>query len=121
VSNCRNCGLPIKFIQRPGKHGILKWFPANPDGSDHWDLCSERRFKQLTPKQKAAHQAKHPVWSTPCRHTHYWIGSEAPWSKSLGEFRDFTEAEKSEGLVCWPFDAVAERLPESAAQHLADL
>lgn len=39
MSQCQKCGLPLKFEKREGKGGVVKWFPVNPDGSEHWDLC----------------------------------------------------------------------------------
>lgn len=41
MQNCRKCGLPLGFKRMPS--GKLR--PTNPDGSDHWDLCSFTRFK----------------------------------------------------------------------------
>ena len=44
---CKKCNLPISFK----KIASGKWCPTNPDGSDHWDLCSETRFKNNPNKQ----------------------------------------------------------------------
>jgi len=35
---CHKCGLPIAFERKDGK-----FWPVNPDGSSHWDLCKETR------------------------------------------------------------------------------
>lgn len=40
MSECRKCGLPIKFERREFG-GVLKWYPTNPDGSEHWDDCKK--------------------------------------------------------------------------------
>jgi hypothetical protein len=36
---CRKCGLPLAF--KVGPNGKL--WPINPDGSDHFDVCSKGR------------------------------------------------------------------------------
>lgn len=38
-SKCKKCGLPLAWKTLPSG----KWCPTNPDGSDHWDLCSATR------------------------------------------------------------------------------
>ena len=38
-SKCKKCGLPLAW--KTLENG--KWCPTNPDGSDHWDLCSATR------------------------------------------------------------------------------
>ena len=42
MSTCKSCGLTIKWLKLSGK-----WFCHNPDGSDHWDLCSKMRFERI--------------------------------------------------------------------------
>lgn len=42
MSKCKDCGLPLAFQQVNGK-----LHPTNPDGSDHWDLCSATRIKKV--------------------------------------------------------------------------
>lgn len=37
AKTCYKCGLPLAFKKLPSG----KWYPTNPDGSDHWDLCRE--------------------------------------------------------------------------------
>ena len=74
MSECRKCGLPLKFVRRNGK-----WWPANPDGSDHWDLCKRTQRKDMVyrPQKEALHKGKH---------TKFYEGSVPPWDESLGEF-----------------------------------
>ena len=94
MSACRKCGLPLAFKRMP--NGKLR--PTNPDGSDHWDLCSQTRWKASGRKnvefgartKGKVKKADHYVYS----------GSVPPWDESLGEFRLFTEAEKLAGEVC---------------------
>ena len=38
---CMKCGSPIAFKKLPSG----KFCPTNIDGTDHWDLCSELKFK----------------------------------------------------------------------------
>lgn len=112
MSSCRTCGLPLKFIQRLGRGGRLKWFPANPDGSDHWDTCKTvvRKRSGLIRHDGSldwnqVEQAHPTIRTYPANpYTHQWIGVEPPWDESLGEFRDFTEEEKAQRQVCAPFD-----------------
>lgn len=44
---CKRCGLPIRWVQDGQRHGKPRWKCLNPDGSDHWDLCSEARTKRV--------------------------------------------------------------------------
>ena len=39
---CKTCGAPIKWV----KIGE-RWHCHNPDGTDHWDLCSKRKWDQV--------------------------------------------------------------------------
>lgn len=39
---CRKCNLPLSFKKLPNG----KWYPTNPDGTEHWDLCREEQFRQ---------------------------------------------------------------------------
>ena len=41
MSACKQCGLPIRW-EKDGE----RWKCLNPDGSDHWDRCSEERTKR---------------------------------------------------------------------------
>lgn len=41
MATCNKCGLPLLFEKRPTPNGAKKWFPVNPDGTDHWVLCKE--------------------------------------------------------------------------------
>jgi hypothetical protein len=107
---CEQCGLPLKFTQKAGKNGELKWFPTNPDGSDHWDACSRVKAQRAglinpdgTPNIEAMARRHPPGWTKTRREiTHVWSGDIPPWDESLGEYRDFTETEKAQGLVCQP-------------------
>ena len=43
MSTCKKCGEPVTW-ERSGK----SWRCLNPDGSDHWDLCSKvRTMRQI--------------------------------------------------------------------------
>lgn len=106
MSECRKCGLPLKFIRKTGRHGELKWWPVNPDGSDHFDRCSEitNRLNGYvngdgTPNLKRMAEAHPPAW-TGLKVKHVYCGEVPPWDESLGEFREFTPEEISTGVVC---------------------
>ena len=100
MSTCRKCGEPLNFVRRPGRHGVMKLWPVNPDGSDHFDLCRQKTRRMLTPADVRILMASHPPLRTHSVHTHFWSGAEAPWDESLGKFRDFTDIEKVELEVC---------------------
>lgn len=102
MSKCRKCGLPLNFVRRAGKYGVMKLWPVNPDGTDHWDVCRERSRRILTAADVRILMASHPPLLTHSIYTHFWSGAEAPWDESLGEFRDFTDIEKVELGVCRP-------------------
>jgi hypothetical protein len=75
--------LPLIFEKRDGK-----WYPKNPDGSEHWDLCKVTTRAKNPPKAK-------PVLYTKSKHTHFYPDIKTPpWDDRLGAFRDFTPAEK---------------------------
>jgi hypothetical protein len=105
MATCNKCGSAVKFVQRQYKRG-MKWCPVNLDGSDHFDLCSTLVWQQKSPEEIAAIMAqpdKRPRRTYPHdRAAFVWIGPEAPWDESLGEFRDFTDQEKVERRVCRP-------------------
>lgn len=42
AATCGQCGLPVIW-KRVG----AAWKCENPDGSDHWDLCSKTRFEKI--------------------------------------------------------------------------
>lgn len=42
MSICKQCGSSVNWVRRSGRTLCL-----NPDGSDHWDLCSKRRFERI--------------------------------------------------------------------------
>ena len=42
MNACPQCGLPVFWRQENGK-----WLCRNPDGSDHWDACSQARFERI--------------------------------------------------------------------------
>lgn len=42
MTQCRQCKGLITWV-RSGE----RWLCHNPDGSDHWDTCSARRWKQV--------------------------------------------------------------------------
>lgn len=43
MSKCEDCGLELGFR----KNGNGRTEPCNPDGSDHWDLCSQTRLQNI--------------------------------------------------------------------------
>ena len=105
-ATCAKCGQPLSFVWRAGKYGVMKWFPANPDGSDHWDLCAQVRRRGMGMVRADGSvdfgkvHAKHPPARSRSRATHVYCGTVPPWDESLGEFRDFTAAEKTAATVC---------------------
>ena len=55
MAQCRKCGLAIRFEQRRFS-GVLKWYPTNLDGSDHWDICKTMsRREYSTPEALEQH------------------------------------------------------------------
>lgn len=42
MSTCKECGAPVKWV-----HVRRRWQCLNPDGSDHWDRCSQLRFERI--------------------------------------------------------------------------
>ena len=42
MTKCKQCGGQIVWTQTEGR-----WYGRNPDGSDHWDACSKRRWEQV--------------------------------------------------------------------------
>lgn len=88
MTECRKCGLPLKFKKlRSGK-----WSPTNLDGSDHWDLC-----KSVIRKTEGVVIEFFARTGGP---GYVWCGNVPPWDESLGEFRNYTDAEKQAGEVC---------------------
>ena len=39
-ATCEACGAPLGFY----KNTRGKMVPCNPDGTDHWDVCRDRRY-----------------------------------------------------------------------------
>jgi hypothetical protein len=105
MANCRKCGLPLKFIQKLGREGVLKWFPMNPDGTGHWDICKVTQRQQPAYQETNVSRNSNGKTTYPIDpYTHQWIGMEPPWDESLSEFRDFTDEEKAQRMVCAPFE-----------------
>lgn len=88
MAQCNKCGLPIQF-----KKVGAKWHPRNADGSEHWDACKRNQRQEKPIENNSA------LYTT-TKNTHFWCGGLPPWDDSLGDFRDFTEQEKTERLVC---------------------
>ena len=42
MSTCKACGYPVKWTKTDER-----WHCRNPDGTDHWDLCSKLRWMQV--------------------------------------------------------------------------
>lgn len=90
MSQCRKCGLEISFSQREFR-GVLKWYPTNPDGSEHWDTCKEaiRGFslKTMTHTEltRWADNQCRPFWTTPKRGGSYSVSFKKPadWDQKL--------------------------------------
>lgn len=40
---CRQCGAQVLWVKKSGR-----WQCKNPDGSDHWDECSRRRWRKVS-------------------------------------------------------------------------
>ena len=47
MSVCKHCRGDVKWVKTD------RWYCQNPDGSDHWDLCSQRKLE---------HFQKHGKW-----------------------------------------------------------
>lgn len=98
MAECRKCGLAIRFGRRVFE-GVEKWVPVNPDLTDHWDTCKgATRDAEWT--ARAIERGNRGRSVTGLHVKHVWSGEVPPWDFSLGDFRDFTAAEKAEGLVC---------------------
>ena len=48
---CKQCGAPVRWVRIDGR-----WHCHNPDGGDHWDLCSKLRFERI--KREGEHFAE---------------------------------------------------------------
>lgn len=108
---CKKCGRPLKFIKKAGKHGVMKWFPSDPDGSDHFDRCREYVSDAMTAEEheqrRIQDQIACPPGTSRGKHvTHVWSGTMPPWDGSLGDFRDFSQAEKQALQGCLKLPAV---------------
>jgi hypothetical protein len=109
---CTKCSGPISFR----KNAKGKWVPCELDGSDHWDICTERRRKEWglvnadgTLNMEALRKLKPPIVTEPApQFSHVCSGSVPPWDESLGDFRDFTPEEKADGEVCRPIDSAGQ-------------
>ena len=42
MSACKQCGLPVQWTRIDGR-----WHCHNPDGEDHFDLCSKAKFERI--------------------------------------------------------------------------
>jgi hypothetical protein len=42
MARCAKCGAEIRWERKNAR-----WFCFNADGSDHWDACSKRRWRQV--------------------------------------------------------------------------
>lgn len=42
MSNCKECGSEVNWVKV-----ARRWFCHNPDGSDHWDLCSKLKTERI--------------------------------------------------------------------------
>lgn len=87
MSQCRKCGSELGWKRVKGK-----WHPTNPDGSEHWDLC-----KSIVRKSEGVEFEYFGRVGGP---GYVWCGDVAPWDESLGDFRDFTDAEMQAREVC---------------------
>jgi hypothetical protein len=67
VSACKQCGLSVRWV-KAGR----RWKCLNPDGSDHWDLCSKTRTQRAlaegTPFQ--AYDGEGVTWQEKDRYMH---------------------------------------------------
>lgn len=54
MSRCKACDLDVVWKKRPdGPGGKMAWQCFNPDGSVHWDKCSQEKFKRI---QRTGHR-----------------------------------------------------------------
>lgn len=79
LQKCRKCGKPLIFKRREF-NGELKWYPANPDGSDHWETCLDKKWTGLS---EAAIRAKcdrviRPFWTVPNDRGSYRVVRQMP-------------------------------------------
>jgi hypothetical protein len=91
--SCRKCGSELKFKRL--KSGKLS--PMNPDGSDHWDLCRSITRKAEGIVVEFHSRTRGNVFKFG---DYVWAGDMPPWHTDLGDFRNFTAAEKSAQEVC---------------------
>jgi hypothetical protein len=121
MSQCRKCGSKIGWAQRVFK-GVMKWVPTNPDGSDHWDLCRERRNADLTPgerdrQRRADEKACPPFWTWTTVNGKRAVSRKKPdwWdAKAAAQTETFEEI-----FGHPPIDEFT--LPEGAAAHLRSI
>ncbi len=87
MSKCNRCKSEITW-DRKG----VKWIPINPDGTVHWELC-----KSITRKNEGA-RVEH--FGRKGGSGYVWCGEVAPWDESLGDYRDYMDAEIQAREVC---------------------
>lgn len=64
---CGQCGLEIKWKRINGR-----WHCHNPDGTDHWDLCSQTRFARIKSEGSPYNEKdKHGRYEIGYRHKEY--------------------------------------------------
>lgn len=96
---CNKCHSEIAFK----KNANDKWYPVNPDGSEHWTVCNRQRSENARrgphaskAERKAANKSAsdRKVLRTPCvtqgKHTKFYESDTVPpWEESLGDFMCF--------------------------------
>lgn len=95
MAECKYCGKQIIFKQITLQFGRTCWVPANLDGSRHNDFRTREWTADAIAREN--HGSRRITGLSM-----EWVGcgDVLPWDFSLGDFRDFTAAEKAEGLVC---------------------
>ncbi len=78
-NTCYKCGGKIAFKKLPNG----KWCPTEPDGSDHWDACKQRR------NPNAPTISTNNKITNPQKRTKFYSDPDIPpWDESLGEFQE---------------------------------
>lgn len=77
MSICTKCGLEIKWVII-GK----RWHCHNPDGDDHWDLCSQTRTAKIIATGEHFSSKYEEGYKTPLRKSGVFITRQTAKTKN---------------------------------------
>lgn len=83
---CYKCKELVQWRKLPSG----KVCPENLDGSDHWDICREKRLQHdpaFRAKIATLDKEREKPITTYSKYDKLYEGTIPPWDESLGEFR----------------------------------